>query len=291
MNTDKPKIQLRGGFSDRNGIDQINQTIQITTFDDRTRASIMNWFWIAYKHKFSASNDYRSREYAKNLFWTQIAREMYSVVVQDEQNIDVREISAWVKYDIMKGSYDEVLTALEFLAELLASSNKTLIYESINYILKYEYVGYRFINGLITPITDPVEMETVENVFQGTFEQAQDHMQNALRYISDRDEPDYKNSIKESLTALESACCEIAGEKGTLKDALNLFETQNIYVHPALRQAILKIYGFASDAKGIRHSGDPAQPDVDFKEAKLILVMVSAIINYLKEQYSEISTK
>lgn len=41
-NTPKFEVQLRGGFSDRNGIKVENCALQSTEFDSRTRTAIIN---------------------------------------------------------------------------------------------------------------------------------------------------------------------------------------------------------------------------------------------------------
>ena len=38
------KVQLRGGFSDRNGVNPVSTKIQIEDFDERTRTLIHNRF-------------------------------------------------------------------------------------------------------------------------------------------------------------------------------------------------------------------------------------------------------
>ena len=48
----------RGGFSDRNGIKQINTEIQINDFDKRTRIQIFNLFNKIYDVLYSANNWY-----------------------------------------------------------------------------------------------------------------------------------------------------------------------------------------------------------------------------------------
>jgi hypothetical protein len=48
------------------------------------------------------------------------------------------------------------------------------------------------------------------------------HLETALNHISNRDNPDYRNSIKESISAIESLCVQIVGKKkDTLGKALN----------------------------------------------------------------------
>jgi hypothetical protein len=59
--------------------------------------------------------------------------------------------------------------------------------------------------------------------------------------------------------------------------------TDKIELHPDLKEAFYKLYGYTSDAKGIRHSL-MEKPDLDFEDAKFMLVTCSAFSNYLKEK-------
>lgn len=116
-------------------------------------------------------------------------------------------------------------------------------------------------------------------------------MKKALNLYSDRFSPDYENSIKESISAVESMCCIITGETGksaTLGATLKKLEKHNIYIHEAMKSAFEKLYGYTSDENGIRHGG------IDFKgatsdDARYMLVSCSAFINYLNAQYVKMS--
>lgn len=70
--------------------------------------------------------------------------------------------------------------------------------------------------------------------------------------LSETENKDYKNSIKESLTAVKTLCSIITEEnKGTLGTTINLV-TKEKNIHPALKEAISKLYGFAPDEPEIR---------------------------------------
>lgn len=59
--------------------------------------------------------------------------------------------------------------------------------------------------------------------------------------LADRKSPDYRNSIKESISAVEAICKLITGsQKATLEDALRQLETKLGSVHPALKDAFRK---------------------------------------------------
>ncbi|GAI53088.1 unnamed protein product, partial [marine sediment metagenome] len=54
-----------------------------------------------------------------------------------------------------------------------------------------------------------------------------------------------------------------------------------IDLHPALEKAFDSLYGYTSDEGGIRHAL-MGVPDLDFEDAKFMLVSCAAFINYLK---------
>jgi hypothetical protein len=69
--------------------------------------------------------------------------------------------------------------------------------------------------------------------------------------------------------------------KASVGDALKNLEKLGIKLHPSLKIAFGKLYGYTSDQGGIRHSLLD-QSDVDFEDAKFMLVSCSAFVNLLK---------
>jgi hypothetical protein len=60
---------------------------------------------------------------------------------------------------------------------------------------------------------------------------------------------------------------------------------KRINFHPALKEAFDKLYGWTSDAEGIRHGlGLMEEPNLEFEDAKFMLVACSAFINFLLEK-------
>lgn len=162
--------------------------------------------------------------------------------------------------------------------------------EGFNTILEQEKSGYRLIDGVISPIVGEIEIACIEEASNTQFSSVNTHLQKALQFYSDRENPDYENSIKEAISAVESMCCIITGMSGaqaTLGNALKHLEDNGLILHGALKSAFEKMYGYASDTNGIRHGG------IDFKnapaeDAKYMLISCSAFINYLIEKYRKI---
>ena len=151
----------------------------------------------------------------------------------------------------------------------------------VNLVLEREFAGYRFVGDKLVRITGKQEIQSIEESLKlgGPFTQVSGHIHRALQSLSDRETPDYPNSIKESILAVEAACRVVSGKpKATLGDALKAVGDES--AHPALRGAFEKLYGWTSDAAGIRHamSGDTS---VDFADAQFMVIACSAFTNYL----------
>ena len=91
-------------------------------------------------------------------------------------------------------------------------------------------------------------------------------MKKALALYSDRQTPDYANSIKESISAVESMLAHIIGKEATLSGNLKELDKLGLDLHPAFKDALGKLYGFTSDSSGIRHGGysEPLQLSVSY---------------------------
>lgn len=157
-----------------------------------------------------------------------------------------------------------------------------------NQILEEENAAYRIIDGQVTPITSEVEIQSLEDVIvnAGHFPGAREHISSALRLLSDREAPDYRNSIKESISAVESVCQSVTGgDSANLGNALNVLERHG-QIHGALKAGISSLYGYTSDVEGIRHAM-LEETTVTFTDAKFMLLTCSAFVNYVIGKVAE----
>ena len=157
----------------------------------------------------------------------------------------------------------------------------------INSFLERELSGFRLVKCKFTPIVDKIAISAINEASdrKGQFSASAQHIQSAIRLISDRKEPDYRNSIKESISAVESVVRVVSGsDRATLGDALKIIDKRHS-LHGALKEGLLKIYGYTSDQGGIRHSL-LEDSSVDQKEAMFMLVICSAFCSFLIEKYS-----
>ena len=122
-------------------------------------------------------------------------------------------------------------------------------------VLATEMAAYRFIDGKIIDITGEQEREMLEEALGDTrFAGVLSHLERALALLADRKQPDYRNSIKESISAVEAMARVVSGnDKATLGEALKLLEKSG-KLHAALKDGFSKLYGYTSDEHGIRHA-------------------------------------
>ena len=159
-----------------------------------------------------------------------------------------------------------------------------------NAILEDEVSAYRILDGLVVPITNKSEMGSISDAMNTPFEACNIHIAKALELFANREKPDYENSIKESISAVESICSEITGIEGaqaTLGKTIKKLKDAGMHIHPAMENAFTSLYGYTSDEGGIRHGS------IDFVEApsedsKFMLITCSAFVNYLVEKWSKI---
>jgi len=158
-----------------------------------------------------------------------------------------------------------------------------LFADKINKAFQYENSGYRLVNGRIAEIIDQVEIDEINSVFsiKDKYQAAKEHINKALNLMADKKNPDYKNSIKESISAVESVCKVITGKHDvSLSVAIKEIES-NSKLNKVLKDGFIKIYGYTSNEKGVRHAAIDDSDTVTYSDAKFMLVACSAFVNYL----------
>ena len=159
-----------------------------------------------------------------------------------------------------------------------------------NAILEDEVSAYRILDGLVVPITNKSEMGSISDAMNTPFEACSIHIAKALELFANREKPDYENSIKESISAVESICSEITGIEGaqaTLGKTIKKLKDVGMHIHPAMENAFTSLYGYTSDEGGIRH-GSIDFVEAPSEDAKFMLITCSAFVNYLVEKWSKI---
>lgn len=259
-------------FSQRQGFAPAPEPIQLQAMDDRLRVDLWN---VIYRRLFRAgSNPY---PYTLAAFWWQHFGQLSEVYDAQEWRLEVK-----TKETVLKGEWYMVYDLLEYIASHAPGDDSFV--ELLNAVLAFNRAGYRLVGGHVVEITDEAELQAIRNTAdQPKASPARQHIERALSLFANRDNPQFANSIKESISAVESAARELSGKPtATLGDALDLIAKQpNTSIHPALLKGWKGIYGFTSDSGGIRHADQPGSVPATQALAQYFLVTCSAMVNYL----------
>ena len=267
---------MKPRFSDRMGITQPPTSLQIGSINDPLRNSIWNLLlWVL--------NDWDSLRKAVTL----IAREFLKVPL-DKVPLYVsmeHRTREWLRTVYFNFEWYEVYNLLEFIAEnserINREWNPARLAYAANLILTREMSGYRLIEGTLAPISSEAEVEAIEEAVGKAdthgIAGVRTHLVASVKLLGQKPQPDYRNSIKEAISAVESAVKYITGTTGGGLDAALKELSKRVPVHAALADGLRKLYGYTSDADGIRHA-ILEEPNVGFDEAKFMLIQTRQVM-------------
>ena len=271
-------------FSHKYGYKPVKSMMQVGSMDDDLRNSLWNTVHIFYLSGLDPEYPLESRRNeSMHVFCIFLWRDYFKKPI-DTIPVKCSQAIEHLRKYFFSCEWYEVYDLLQFLASNYPDEeNNRKFKEFCNSMLKRELSGYRFIGDVIAPITSEQEIAEIEEALtnKDSLQPITIHLQSALDLLSDKKSPDYRNSIKESISAIETICKLITkNEKASLSQAIKVI-TNKIELHSDLQEAFYKLYGYTSDAEGIRHSLMD-KPDLDFEDAKFMLVICSAFANYLK---------
>lgn len=273
-------------FSERKGLKKVSEIIQTESMNDELRVSLWNVLelelWSTpcfFENDLSLfANSKPDFDTFRKLLW----------VNHFKQPIDrcpdlYPAIMSIIRTHFFNCQWNEVYDFLEFVVSYYGSSFIRLV-NSLNYMLERELSGYRFVDGHLADITDKQELEMLDEALRDTrFTGVTAHLQRALELYADRKHPDYRNSIKESISAVESMARVVSGKSNaTLGDALKVIEKKGA-LHSLLKEGFIKLYGYTNDEHGIRHAM-LEEPSLTAADARFFLLSCTSFVNYLKAQ-------
>ncbi|WP_353893548.1 hypothetical protein PRVXH_000294 [Proteinivorax hydrogeniformans] len=281
-------------FSERYGYKKVTQVLQVEELNYETKVGLWNVLTKFYWDKADKDKYWDSSPEMSDLI-SSLWCDYFKLPIDEIEDLFWDNVHKIIKnfYFSEEAHWYEVYDFIEFIGNCKAFSLYLRSFKKeCNKVLERERTAYRFIGNHITSIVNDNEIKEVETALNNNkLKHVSTHLDNALELLSDRKNPDYRNSIKESISAVEGVARLISGnKKAELRPALKeLEEKLGVEVHGALREGFIKIYGYTSDGDGIRHALTDSST-VNFEDAKFMLVTCSAFVNYLvsKAQQAEI---
>ena len=296
----KSMINVRNCFSESIGKSKCVMKMQYDDFDERTRTQISNKLFGILEIFLDDPNSYGCmiqlgyNDDVGNHFCKAILSDVFnkSTVLENDETFNWKGVYTLIQKVIEDAECNEVLDILWYINSWINQnyySYDKLFSKSFNVLFETEYVGYRFVGDKIVAITDKNEINEIEQACDAPYNGCKAHIEKAVGFLADREHKDYKNCIKESISAVETICQIIIGSNtATLNKAIQKLKNKGIKIHPVLETAFTKLYAYTSDEGGIRHAEGLFVSEVSFEEAKFMLVSCSAFVNYLIAEYGKI---
>ncbi|WP_141228915.1 AbiJ-NTD4 domain-containing protein [Pseudomonas sp. Irchel s3b2] len=275
-------------FSQRMGLAPATKIIQANGMDLELRISLWNVLTETYWSMYApADKGYR---FVRGSNFDTYAKALYSLHYKKPvDTIDLRwdAFLLVVRQNFFGCTWDRVYSFVEFTVEhgpqykTERTDRAARFIRLCNQVLDRENSAYRFVAGKITEITSPEEIKEIEDAITNasTYAGVTTHLQTSLGFLTNRENPDYRNSIKESISAVESLAKQLVGSSSaTLDGALKILENSH-KLHPALKKAFSSLYGYTNDSDGIRHALMDIS-ELTKADARFMLICCSAFINF-----------
>ncbi|MEX6503643.1 AbiJ-NTD4 domain-containing protein [Pseudomonas zhanjiangensis] len=277
-------------FSQRKGLTPTGKILQIDSIDEELMNSLWSvltaFYWEKfdrYKWDMGRRSDYISGSNLNGLFtslWLHYFKKPIDTI--PTYFYDERDGLGILRKYFFSANWYEIYDFIESIAAYGPKQQKADFIAACNSFLERENSAYRFVDGKIAEISSPDEIGEIEDAISKStpYYGVRQHLSTAISMLSDRANPDYRNSIKESISAVESLCRTVSGqEKATLGAALKALESKGL-MHPALKSAFSSLYGYTNDSGGIRHAL-MEESNLTSADARFMLISCSAFINYV----------
>lgn len=283
-------------FSQRKGLKPAQKALQLDSMDDDLRYGLWNAVYEVILREFKGPSNRWGTErtnyvIGSNLedliraYWLSLFK-----LPTDSQPVFIESVHEKLREYFLKCQWHEAYDFVEFTLASCPAEYEDSFRAFCNAILERENSGYRFVSNKITEITSQTEIAGIEEALHTPLRGAQAHLAAALAHLSDRKRPDYRNSIKESISAVEAVCRVVARDpKATLGSALSALRGK-VEMHEALKRAFSALYGYTSDEAGIRHAM-LEESKLSYSDAKLMLLACSAFVTYVVGKAAENNVK
>jgi hypothetical protein len=269
-------------FSERQGFKKVREILQTDSMDDGLRNRLWNVFMDECLNASDSDFLYVRGKDLFRRFCATLWHDHFKLRVDGIPDTVLRTIEQ-IRHHFFSCEWYEAYDFVEFVAHRPIWTSEQSAIQAFNRVLTDELSAYRFVAGKLTPISSVQEKSAIERAVSETsnsYSTTSEHLRQAIDLLARKPIPDYRNSIKESISAVEALCAIVTGDpKATLGQALKMIDTQ-AKLHGALRSAFEKLYGYASDGNGIRHAL-MEESNLEQEDAVFMLVACSAFVSYV----------
>ncbi len=182
-------------FSERKGYKSVRKEIQREDLDEKTR--ILLWNVFLEKIWNGVINQYNVNYPTIRSFIIKLWDEFFEAPLDTIPN-NQRDVYNIIKSYFFEPKWYETFDYIEFIAENFPNIYRAniLFVEGCNEVLKRKLSVYRLVGDTITEISSEEEIVEIAEVLddQNIYKSIRIHIKTALKMLSDKESPDYRNS-------------------------------------------------------------------------------------------------
>lgn len=151
----------------------------------------------------------------------------------------------------------------------------------VQHILRIARAAYRVQDCTIIPVASPDEGKVITSAFAdlatSEFGGARSHLRDAGQHLT---AGQWADSVRESIHAVELLIVAAAPTANTLNEALKRIENEG-HLNPNLKRAMMALYEFSSDERGVRHAKVFENANVDETDALYMFGACASFLSYM----------
>ena len=279
-------------FSQAQGYEEIPGPLKLEELPENARTGIWNVFFASMKQVLRSVNRVRSRRIVRlGDEWHDVLRAMHTDfhnLPLDEWIADFEHNRSELRHYIETQPFNKVFDLIQF-ALRHPKCPRGFIKDIRNTFAECR-LAYTIDAGppaTVLPAVTPEEGDALVESLQALRDAAMGgsatHLRKAAEHVNTGD---WADSVRESTHAVESVARTLDPAATTLKPALAALEKRSA-LHPALKGAFSKLYGYTSDEQGVRHALlDQPQAKVGRDEAVFMLGACASFASYLWRKHA-----
>lgn len=276
-------------FSQAQGYEELPKPLNLGELPAEARVQIWNalHYWLV---RSKRTVDVYSLHYITKP-WNGILARVHTVHDSrpaDDWNTGFESVCSSLRHRIEKQAFNQVFDLIQFI--IRDSQCPGDFVKHMRYVFKLCRLAYAIDSGpppTIFPSVTAKEGQAIgaslQTLAQAGLQGSASHLRKSAECIN---KGDWAGSIRESIHAVESAARQLHPKASSLAPALRSLEKQAA-LHPVLKQALGKLYGYSSDEQGIRHALlDQEQASVGMDEAVFMLGACASFASYLWRKHA-----
>ena len=279
-------------FSQAQGYEKLPEPLRLGELSKEARVQIWNVVYLQLARSIRSKRSAWGTNYYYMINpWMSILQRVHSVYEGqrvDEYDNGFESVCGSMRYRIETEEFNKVFDLIRFIMRDPECPEGFV--EDMRAAFKRSRLAYAIDSGpppTIIPAVTTEEGEAVAASLQtlddAGLQGSASHLRKSAECIN---REAWADSIRESIHAVESVARQLNPRAATLAPALKSLEAQGA-LHPALKSAFSKLYGYTSDEQGIRHAHLNAdQANVGMDEAVFMLGACASFASYLWRKHS-----